>query len=49
MIIGDGLKKGTDEALVPIDGEYVKEAKDRSGDHGCGCIYFADAFQRDMR
>lgn len=26
MIIADGLK-GTDEALVPIDGEYVKEAK----------------------
>jgi len=26
VIIGDGLK-GTDEALVPIDGEYVKEAK----------------------
>lgn len=26
MIIGDGLK-GTDETLVPIDGEYVKEAK----------------------
>ena len=26
MIIGDGLK-GTDEQLVPIDGEYVKEAK----------------------
>ncbi|NLG02314.1 MAG: DUF362 domain-containing protein [Clostridia bacterium] len=26
IIIGDGLK-GTDEELVPIDGEYVKEAK----------------------
>ena len=26
IIIADGLK-GTDEALVPIDGEYVKEAK----------------------
>ncbi len=26
VIIGDGLK-GTDEVLVPIDGEYVKEAK----------------------
>ncbi len=26
VIIGDGLK-GTDEQLVPIDGEYVKEAK----------------------
>ncbi len=26
VIIGDGLK-GTDEALVPVDGEYVKEAK----------------------
>lgn len=26
MIIADGLK-GTDEELVPIDGEYVKEAK----------------------
>ncbi|MGN0169610.1 MAG: DUF362 domain-containing protein [Lachnospiraceae bacterium] len=26
VIIGDGLK-GTDEALVPIGGEYVKEAK----------------------
>lgn len=26
LIIADGLK-GTDEALVPIDGEYVKEAK----------------------
>lgn len=26
IIIGDGLK-GTDETLVPIDGEYVKEAK----------------------
>lgn len=26
VIIGDGLK-GTDEALVPIDGDYVKEAK----------------------
>lgn len=26
VIIGDGLK-GTDETLVPIDGEYVKEAK----------------------
>ena len=26
VIIGDGLK-GTDEAIVPIDGEYVKEAK----------------------
>lgn len=26
VIIGDGLK-GTDEMLVPIDGEYVKEAK----------------------
>mgnify|MGYP002233854491 CR=1 FL=1 len=25
-MIADGLK-GTDEALVPIDGEYVKEAK----------------------
>lgn len=26
VIIGDGLK-GTDEALVPVNGEYVKEAK----------------------
>ena len=26
VLIGDGLK-GTDEALVPVDGEYVKEAK----------------------
>lgn len=26
ILIGDGLK-GTDEALVPIDGEYVREAK----------------------
>ena len=26
VVIADGLK-GTDEALVPIDGEYVKEAK----------------------
>ncbi len=26
VLIGDGLK-GTDEALVPIDGEYIKEAK----------------------
>lgn len=26
VIIGDGLK-GTDEAIVPIDGEYVKEAR----------------------
>ncbi len=26
VIIGDGLK-GTDETLVPVDGEYVKEAK----------------------
>ena len=26
VIIGDGLK-GTDEVLVPIDGQYVKEAK----------------------
>lgn len=26
IIIGDGLK-GTDEALVPVDGEYIKEAK----------------------
>jgi uncharacterized Fe-S center protein len=26
VIIGDGLK-GTDEALVPIDGEYIKEAR----------------------
>lgn len=26
VIIGDGLK-GTDEQIVPIDGEYVKEAK----------------------
>ena len=26
IIIGDGLK-GTDETLVPIDGDYVKEAK----------------------
>lgn len=26
VIIADGLK-GTDEALVPIDGEYIKEAK----------------------
>ena len=26
IIIGDGLK-GTDETIVPIDGEYVKEAK----------------------
>ena len=26
VIIADGLK-GTDEAIVPIDGEYVKEAK----------------------
>ena len=26
IIIGDGLK-GTDETVVPIDGEYVKEAK----------------------
>lgn len=26
MIIADGLK-GTDETLVPIHGEYVKEAK----------------------
>ena len=26
VIIGDGLK-GTDEELVPVDGEYVKEAK----------------------
>ena len=25
-IIADGLK-GTDEALVPVNGEYVKEAK----------------------
>lgn len=26
VIIGDGLK-GTDEAIVPVNGEYVKEAK----------------------
>ena len=26
VLIADGLK-GTDEALVPVDGEYVKEAK----------------------
>lgn len=26
VIIGDGLK-GTDETIVPIDGEYIKEAK----------------------
>ena len=26
VIIGDGLK-GTDEILIPIDGEYIKEAK----------------------
>ncbi len=26
VIIGDGLK-GTDETLIPIDGEYIKEAK----------------------
>lgn len=26
VIIGDGIK-GTDESIVPIDGEYVKEAK----------------------
>lgn len=26
VLIGDGLK-GTDETLVPIDGDYVKEAK----------------------
>lgn len=26
VIIGDGLK-GTDEVLVPVDGEYIKEAK----------------------
>ena len=26
VLIGDGLK-GTDETIVPIDGEYVKEAK----------------------
>ena len=26
VLIGDGLK-GTDEVLVPVDGEYVKEAK----------------------
>ncbi len=26
ILIGDGLK-GTDETLVPIDGEYIKEAK----------------------
>ena len=26
VIIGDGLK-GTDETIVPVDGEYVKEAK----------------------
>lgn len=26
IIIGDGLR-GTDEAIVPIDGEYIKEAK----------------------
>ena len=26
VLIGDGLK-GTDEMIVPIDGEYVKEAK----------------------
>ena len=26
VLIGDGLK-GTDETLVPINGEYVKEAK----------------------
>ncbi len=26
VLIGDGLK-GTDETLVPVDGEYVKEAK----------------------
>ena len=26
VVIGDGIK-GTDEAIVPIDGEYVKEAK----------------------
>lgn len=26
VIIGDGLK-GTDEAFVPVDGEYIKEAK----------------------
>ena len=26
VIIADGLK-GTDEALVPVDGEYIKEAK----------------------
>ena len=26
MLIADGLK-GTDETLVPVNGEYVKEAK----------------------
>ena len=30
VIIADGLK-GTDEELVPIDGEYVKEAKRSDG------------------
>lgn len=34
VIIADGLK-GTDEALVPVNGEYVKEAKNRTCGHGC--------------
>ena len=34
VIIADGLK-GTDEAYVNIDGEYIKTAKIGESDNGC--------------
>ncbi|MFR5701551.1 MAG: DUF362 domain-containing protein [Eubacterium ramulus] len=34
VIIADGLK-GTDEALVPVDGEYIKRSKSRTCADGC--------------
>lgn len=44
ILIGDGLK-GTDDIEVPVVGGGIcKECKDRPGNHGCRCIYFADPF-----
>ena len=44
MIIADGLK-GTDEELVPIDGEYVKEAKIGRAVMGCGLFLTLNHFK----
>ena len=43
-IIADGLK-GTDEEIVPINGEYVKESKNWSSDYGCWYYHSLNHFK----